>query len=67
MLFKAGLPKDVLQFVPGLGAVVGTAIVKGIYCKGVIFTGSTEVAATINQTLSSTDTEMVPLIAETGA
>ncbi|MGQ4003915.1 bifunctional proline dehydrogenase/L-glutamate gamma-semialdehyde dehydrogenase PutA [Francisellaceae bacterium CB52] len=66
LLFKAGLPKDVLQFVPGLGGVVGTAIVKSIYCKGVIFTGSTEVAAMINQTLAKKDSEIVPFIAETG-
>ncbi|QLE78235.1 bifunctional proline dehydrogenase/L-glutamate gamma-semialdehyde dehydrogenase PutA [Francisella sp. Scap27] len=66
LLFKAGLPKKVLQFVPGTGIEVGGAIVKSKHCKGVIFTGSTEVAATINQTLANKDGEIMPFIAETG-
>ncbi|QIV94504.1 bifunctional proline dehydrogenase/L-glutamate gamma-semialdehyde dehydrogenase PutA [Allofrancisella frigidaquae] len=66
LLFKAGLPKKVLQFVPGAGEIVGSALVKSSICKGVIFTGSTEVAAIINQTLANKDSEIVPFIAETG-
>ncbi|ASG68129.1 bifunctional proline dehydrogenase/L-glutamate gamma-semialdehyde dehydrogenase [Francisella halioticida] len=66
LLFKAGLPKDVLQFTPGDGATVGSALVKSPVCKGVIFTGSTEVAAIINQTLANKSSEIVPFIAETG-
>lgn len=66
LLFKAGLPKDVLQFTPGDGATVGTALVKSPVCKGVIFTGSTEVAGIINQTLANKSSEIVPFIAETG-
>lgn len=66
LLFKAGLPKDVLQFTPGDGATVGSALVKSPVCKGVIFTGSTEVAGLINQTLANKSSEIVPFIAETG-
>lgn len=66
LLFKAGLPKNVLQFTPGDGATVGTALVKSPVCKGVIFTGSTEVAGIINQTLANKSSEIVPFIAETG-
>ncbi|MED7819095.1 MULTISPECIES: bifunctional proline dehydrogenase/L-glutamate gamma-semialdehyde dehydrogenase PutA [unclassified Francisella] len=66
LLFKAGLPKDVLQFTPGDGATVGSALVKSPVCKGVIFTGSTEVAGIINQTLANKSSEIVPFIAETG-
>ncbi|AJI53785.1 bifunctional proline dehydrogenase/L-glutamate gamma-semialdehyde dehydrogenase PutA [Francisella philomiragia] len=66
LLFKAGLPKGVLQFTPGDGAIVGSALVQSPVCKGVIFTGSTEVAGIINQTLASKSSEIVPFIAETG-
>lgn len=66
LLFKAGLPKNVLQFTPGDGATVGSALVKSPVCKGVIFTGSAEVAAIINQTLANKSSEIVPFIAETG-
>ncbi|AIT08590.1 pyrroline-5-carboxylate dehydrogenase [Candidatus Francisella endociliophora] len=66
LLFEAGLPENVLQFVPGSGRVLGNALIKGSDCKGVIFTGSTEVAADINQNLARKDSEMIPFIAETG-
>ncbi|MGQ4004875.1 bifunctional proline dehydrogenase/L-glutamate gamma-semialdehyde dehydrogenase PutA [Francisellaceae bacterium CB300] len=66
LLFEAGLPKKVLQFVPGSGRVLGNALIKGSDCKGVIFTGSTEVAADINQNLARKDGEIIPFIAETG-
>ena len=66
LLFEAGLPEKTLQFVPGNGAIIGSALVKNTICKGVIFTGSTEVASIINQTLASRDSKIVPFIAETG-
>jgi RHH-type proline utilization regulon transcriptional repressor/proline dehydrogenase/delta 1-pyrroline-5-carboxylate dehydrogenase len=66
LLFKAGLSEKALQFVPGSGRVLGNALIKGSDCKGVIFTGSTEVAADINQNLARKDNEIIPFIAETG-
>ncbi|RUS69213.1 hypothetical protein EGW08_023027, partial [Elysia chlorotica] len=66
LLYEAGLPSGVVQFLPGTGIEVGGTLVKNDLCKGVIFTGSTEVAALINQTLANKDTELVPFIAETG-
>lgn len=66
LLFEAGLPEKALQFVPGSGRVIGNALIKESDCKGVIFTGSTEVAADINQTLARKDSEIIPFIAETG-
>lgn len=66
LFHKAGLPEDVLQLLPGTGEVVGAALVAHPRVAGVMFTGSTEVAHLINQTLAKKDGLIVPLIAETG-
>jgi RHH-type proline utilization regulon transcriptional repressor/proline dehydrogenase/delta 1-pyrroline-5-carboxylate dehydrogenase len=65
LLHKAGLPQDVLLLVPGAGDV-GAALVTHPDIAGVAFTGSTEVARTINRALAAKDGPIVPLIAETG-
>ena len=63
-LFRdAGLPAEVLQLVIGDGEV-GARLVASPVIKGVVFTGSTEVARSINKTLARRP--IVPLIAETG-
>ncbi len=69
ILHKAGIPTTALQFLPGRGETVGARLVSDTRVKGVIFTGSTEVATIINQTLakrSLADNCDLPLIAETG-
>lgn len=66
LMYEAGIPKSVLQLVPGSGAVVGHALVKHKAVAGVVFTGSTATARTINQTLAKRKGPIVPLIAETG-
>ena len=65
MLHTAGIPADVLHFLPGDGKV-GAALVEDPRCAGVAFTGSTEVARIIARTLAGKDGPIVPLIAETG-
>jgi RHH-type proline utilization regulon transcriptional repressor/proline dehydrogenase/delta 1-pyrroline-5-carboxylate dehydrogenase len=65
LFHEAGVPRDVLQFLPGRGETVGAALTRDVRVKGVIFTGSTEVAQLINRTLAQRS-EDVPLIAETG-
>ncbi|WP_284947317.1 bifunctional proline dehydrogenase/L-glutamate gamma-semialdehyde dehydrogenase PutA [Acidisoma cladoniae] len=68
LLHEAGIPADVLQLVPGDGAV-GAALVADPRIQGVIFTGSTEVARAIQRQLAerlTTEGRPVPLIAETG-
>jgi len=65
LFYEAGMPKDVLQLMPGSGSVIGNALTKHKDVAGVIFTGSTEVAQTINQNLSVKADKNV-LIAETG-
>ncbi len=65
LLHKAGIPASALQLVPGDGSI-GAALVAHGDIAGVVFTGSTEVARSINRTLAAKDGPIVPLIAETG-
>ena len=65
MLHSAGVPVDALALVPG-GGQIGAALVADARCAGVAFTGSTEVARLIAQSLAAKNGPIVPLIAETG-
>ncbi len=63
---RAGIPPEVLHFVPG-GPEVGEALVAHSQINGVTFTGSTATARRIARTLLADDARpIVPLIAETG-
>ncbi len=64
LLHQAGIPRDVLQLVPGRGSVVGAALVADPRTQAVVFTGSTEVARSIQGTLAERGN--IPLVAETG-
>ncbi|MDH5557786.1 MAG: bifunctional proline dehydrogenase/L-glutamate gamma-semialdehyde dehydrogenase PutA, partial [Alphaproteobacteria bacterium] len=66
LLHEAGIPGDVLHLLPGDGAVVGAALVGDPRIAGVAFTGGTDTARIINQTLARRDGPIIPLIAETG-
>jgi RHH-type proline utilization regulon transcriptional repressor/proline dehydrogenase/delta 1-pyrroline-5-carboxylate dehydrogenase len=66
LLHSAGVPFDVLQFVPGEGREVGSRIVADARVHGVVFTGSTETARAINRALAMKDGPLATLIAETG-
>jgi RHH-type proline utilization regulon transcriptional repressor/proline dehydrogenase/delta 1-pyrroline-5-carboxylate dehydrogenase len=69
LFHQAGIPKGALQFLPGRGEVVGAALTADPRVRGVIFTGSTEVAQLINKTLARravAESCDIPLIAETG-
>jgi RHH-type transcriptional regulator, proline utilization regulon repressor / proline dehydrogenase / delta 1-pyrroline-5-carboxylate dehydrogenase len=65
LLHEAGVPTSALHLVPGDGSI-GAALVAHRDIAGVVFTGSTEVARSINRTLAAKDGPIVPLIAETG-
>lgn len=65
LLHQAGIPRNVLQYLPGAGELVGAALVNDPRIEGVIFTGSIEVAQLIQRSLASREQE-VALIAETG-
>jgi RHH-type proline utilization regulon transcriptional repressor/proline dehydrogenase/delta 1-pyrroline-5-carboxylate dehydrogenase len=66
LLHEAGVPTDVLQFVPGDGATVGPALTGDNRVGGVAFTGSTDTARAINRALAERDAPIAALVAETG-
>lgn len=66
LLHAAGVPDDALQLLHGPGESVGAALVAAAGIAGVVFTGSTAVAKTIQRALAAKDGPIVPLIAETG-
>jgi RHH-type proline utilization regulon transcriptional repressor/proline dehydrogenase/delta 1-pyrroline-5-carboxylate dehydrogenase len=66
LLHEAGIPKDALHLLPGKGEVVGARLVSDTRIAGVMFTGSTETARLINQSLAARSGPIIPLIAETG-
>lgn len=63
LLHEAGVPRDALALLHGPGDTVGAALVADGRCAGVVFTGSTQVAKTIQRAVAGRD---VVLIAETG-
>lgn len=65
LLHEAGIPASALHLVQG-GGEIGAALVADEHIAGVVFTGSTDVARSINRTLAAKDGAIVPLIAETG-
>ncbi|MCH9693905.1 MAG: bifunctional proline dehydrogenase/L-glutamate gamma-semialdehyde dehydrogenase PutA [Gammaproteobacteria bacterium] len=66
LLLEAGVPADVLHFLPGDGARVGGRAVADPRVAGVAFTGSTDTARVINQTLAGRDGPIGVFVAETG-
>ncbi len=70
LMHDAGVPKGVLQYIPGDGPAVGGPLVSNSAIDAVMFTGSTQTAQIINRSLaqrSDTPTTAAPiLIAETG-
>jgi len=66
LLLQAGVPPDVLHFVPGDGAEVGAALTRDPRLAGVIFTGSTETARVIERAMAARPGAIGTLIAETG-
>jgi len=68
LLHEAGVPRNALQLLPGDGTV-GDRLVADPRCRGVLFTGSTEVSRAIQRRLAERldeDGAPIPLIAETG-
>jgi len=66
LLLQAGVPAEVLQFVPGDGGEVGAALTRDPRIAGVVFTGSTETARHIERSLAGRSGGIGTLIAETG-
>jgi RHH-type proline utilization regulon transcriptional repressor/proline dehydrogenase/delta 1-pyrroline-5-carboxylate dehydrogenase len=66
ILHEAGVPKSALQNLPGEGAVIGAALTSDKRVDGVVFTGSTQTAQTINKSVAENLAPCAPFIAETG-
>ena len=69
ILLEAGIPEGVLQLLPGRGETVGARLVGDERVKGVMFTGSTEVARLLQRNVAGrldAQGRPIPLIAETG-
>ncbi|WP_346891623.1 bifunctional proline dehydrogenase/L-glutamate gamma-semialdehyde dehydrogenase PutA [uncultured Roseibium sp.] len=66
LLHEAGVPRSVLQLLPGRGSVIGAKIVSDPRISGVCFTGSTGTAQMINRSMAKRAAPDAPLIAETG-
>ena len=69
ILRRAGVPAAAVQLLPGQGETVGAALVASPAVRGVMFTGSTDVARLISRQLAQRLDDAghpIPLIAETG-
>jgi RHH-type proline utilization regulon transcriptional repressor/proline dehydrogenase/delta 1-pyrroline-5-carboxylate dehydrogenase len=66
VLHEAGIPMAALHLLPGDGPRLGARLLADERVAGVAFTGSTETARGIAQTLAARSGPLVPLIAETG-
>ncbi len=66
LMVQAGIPKNVLQLSPGRGETVGRALVGDRRADGICFTGSTETARLILNTMTAEGNWQAPFIAETG-
>ncbi|MGN7661564.1 MAG: bifunctional proline dehydrogenase/L-glutamate gamma-semialdehyde dehydrogenase PutA [Anaplasma sp.] len=66
LMHEAGVPADVLNLVPGRGEALGGILLRSPKIAGVAFTGSTDTANKINQTIAARNRDIIPLIAETG-
>ncbi len=69
ILLEAGIPEGVVQLLPGRGETVGARLVGDERVKGVMFTGSTEVARLLQRNVAGrldSQGRPIPLIAETG-
>jgi RHH-type proline utilization regulon transcriptional repressor/proline dehydrogenase/delta 1-pyrroline-5-carboxylate dehydrogenase len=66
LLLEAGIPPNVLHFLPGGGVEVGAHAVAQAGVAGVAFTGSDATARAINRSLAARNGPIATLIAETG-
>jgi RHH-type transcriptional regulator, proline utilization regulon repressor / proline dehydrogenase / delta 1-pyrroline-5-carboxylate dehydrogenase len=66
LLQEAGVPGGAMHFIPGDGPTVGAPLVAHAAIRGVVFTGSTQVAQIIKRSLVENANHEAALIAETG-
>ena len=69
ILLEAGVPPGVIQLLPGRGETVGAKLTADQRVRGVMFTGSTDVASLLQRSVATrldAQGRPTPLIAETG-
>lgn len=66
LMHEVGVPKNALQLIIAKGSEVEEHLVSSDFINGIVFTGSTETAKKINQTIAARKGAIIPLIAETG-
>ncbi|NTZ36400.1 trifunctional transcriptional regulator/proline dehydrogenase/L-glutamate gamma-semialdehyde dehydrogenase [Enterobacter sp. JMULE2] len=69
ILLEAGVPAGVVQLLPGRGETVGAKLTSDNRVRGVMFTGSTEVASLLQRNIATrldAQGRPTPLVAETG-
>jgi len=66
LLHRAGVPRAVLQLLPGDGATVGAALTSDARIAGIAFTGSTETAQMIRRNMADHLDPGAVFVAETG-
>ncbi|MBO6716449.1 MAG: bifunctional proline dehydrogenase/L-glutamate gamma-semialdehyde dehydrogenase PutA [Rhizobiaceae bacterium] len=66
LMYKAGVPAEILHLLPGDGPSVGQPLTADPRIAGVCFTGSVETARAIERQLAETASPDAMLIAETG-
>lgn len=66
IMHAVGFPKEVIQLLPGKGSIIGNQLSADERVKGIMFTGSTEVAKSIQRNLAERAGGIIPFIAETG-
>ncbi len=66
LMHEAGIPRDVIQLLPGDGATVGARLTAQAGVDGVCFTGSIATARIIHRAMADNAPPDAPLIAETG-
>ena len=66
LLYEVGMPKDVIQLIPGSSKISGSPVVADSRVDAVMLTGSNSTAKTISRTLAERDGPIIPLVAETG-
>ncbi|MDP1732659.1 MAG: bifunctional proline dehydrogenase/L-glutamate gamma-semialdehyde dehydrogenase PutA, partial [Devosia sp.] len=66
LMHEAGIPREIVQLLPGDGGVGGAALVSDARIDGVCFTGSLATARSIDRAMADHLAPTAPLIAETG-
>lgn len=66
LMHEAGIPENVVQFVPARGRMIAEHLLSDPRLQGLLFTGSTETARTISRQLANGTGPIIPFIAETG-